>query len=225
MRFISLLGISGAGSSKEEEMRIGRTVGLAFAVAVAASAIAGASSAMATTTELCKVHQEPCQAANHWTEIHVVSVGKASIITSIANVECNALFKAMLLALASPQIAHETANVWTECAIKEGSACKVTQTALGLYRLLKTVLNLGTVATAGRRAKVECGAFMNCEYGEEETETPIGTIEGAGHQAGSGHGMFNIGPMPLKKIGGFLCPATAEFRALYEPLADFFVVA
>jgi len=206
-------------------MRIGKTIGLAFVAAVAASAIAGASSASATTTELCKVHQEPCQAANHWAEIHVISVGKTKVITSIATVECTGLFKASLLALASPQIAHEVENVSSECTAGEAGACEVTTTALGLYRLLKTVLNLGTVSTGGRRFKVKCGSFLNCEFAEDETEAPIGTIEGAGHQAGSGHGMFNIGPRTLKKVEGFLCPSSAKFAALYEPLADFYVVA
>jgi len=198
--------------------------GLIAAIGVAAVAVM-APSAMATNTALCKVHQEPCQAANLWGEIHVVSVGRVDIETSLLDVECSALFKATLLGLAAPQIAHETADVMSECTAGEAGECTVTETALGLYRLLKTALNLGTVATGGRREKVECEIGINCEYEEPESATPVGTMEGAGHRAGSGHGMFNIGPVSLNKVSGFFCPASAEYQALYEPLADFYIVS
>src|SRR4051794_965020 len=56
-------------------------------------AFVGASSAMAEgSTALCKVDQTPCAAGNLFGTVHEESVGKATLLSSSLNVECNVLF-------------------------------------------------------------------------------------------------------------------------------------
>ncbi len=210
-------------------MRLRKAIGLVATTGTIA--LLAVSSAAATSTQLCKVHKEPCPAGSGVTTIHLTNVGDVVIHATLLGINtltlCHkSLIEATVLGLAAPQILHLTSMSLEECFREknglDGDKCTYTVTSLGLLEVLKTALNLGEVKTTGTNALVACPGVPECEYGGNEVK--LGTTEGALHTAGAGHGMFNISAT-LKVKGGAFCPSTALGLALYEPLEHLFLVA
>ncbi len=211
--------------------------GLAGLVVVAAMAFVGATSASATTTQLCKVHKEPCPAGSAVTSIHMVNVGAVPVLlNSTADVLClSVLAVGTPLELASPQIVDVTQFTFSNCGTNAAhNNCTVTALELPKLSVLKTALNLGTLTAptgAGEgRTNVKCTILgfikINCDY--KGAGLSFG-VEGAGHTATAGHGMLTSlkTSLPLSESleGGGLCPSTSSIDALLEPLEDTYIVS
>ncbi len=212
-------------------MKLIKMIGLTAVAAVVAMAFLGASSAMATSTQLCKVHTEPCPAGSGAAKVHMTNVGDVVLHATLLGINvlilCHkSLGEGTLLGLAAPQVGHLTSLNFEECFREkngvDGDKCTVTVTSLGLLEVLKTALNLGEAKTTGTNALVSCPGLPECEYGGNEVA--LGSVEGALHKAGTGHGMLNANAT-LKVKGGAFCPSTALWLGLYEPLEHLFVVA
>jgi hypothetical protein len=94
--------ISAELPGRRSKVKSVKMFGLAVLAALMAMAFVGASSASAESTQLCTVDEASCTHAV--TSVHVLSVGKAKLL-SIIPVECNVLFASTSVgALASPQI-------------------------------------------------------------------------------------------------------------------------
>lgn len=92
-------------TEEKDKVKFIKILGLA---AIAAMALVGASSAMANgPTVLCKVHEEPCAAANIYTG-HFEGLAKnPEVLSPIANIKCNhSVILGNALGLAAPQVTH-----------------------------------------------------------------------------------------------------------------------
>src|SRR5882672_436154 len=206
-------------------MKFSKTLGFALVVCLGAMALVGTSSASATNTALCTVHEEPCAAANMVTTLHVVAkdpkllfkfMGAATVVLCEKS-----LLTAKVGALGAPQVAATGEIKWENCETG-GLSCKVTTNQTGTFDILKTALNLGQMKSLGNEVNVNCvEAGITCTFGGE----PVFNVEGAGHTAGAGHGMFTANGSTMQRTAGPFCEATAALDALYEPSVDFFVVS
>jgi hypothetical protein len=131
------------------------------------------------------------------------------------------LFTVILSTLGAPQAATPTELKWENCETG-GTVCELTTVSLGTFDILKTALNLALMKSLGNEVNVNCvGAGITCTFGGE----PVFNVEGAGHTAGAGLGMFTANKLSMQKIVGPFCGATADLDALFEPTANFFVVS
>jgi hypothetical protein len=206
-------------------------VGLAALTALAAMAIVGATSAMATeATALCKVNQNPCEAANLVTEQHMTLVGNGVLhgLSPLFNVLClSGLVLGEVLGLAAAgsggQQIHLSKLDFTLCGTNSTHTnCEIKQLVLPLLvDVLKTAANLGTATGLNGETLIKC------------TIPLIGTIdcvyEGAGlgfdvKSAGGtdGHGMLNAEATPVNKTAGsgFCSEESTITTGLLEPLTD-----
>jgi hypothetical protein len=202
--------------------------GLAALAAVAAMAFVGGSSAMANgPSSLCKTHEDPCAAGNRATGVHMVAVGDTVLKTNVATVLCLGSLASGNTengGLGSPLGITMTAITWTSCGTTAAhNNCDVLTTKLGLFDALTTSLNLGTATALGTEVLVECDLAidLHCVYGGTVTGFKV---EGAGHTAGAGNGMFTATELSVPKTGGFFCPNTSLWTALYEPLEKLYEV-
>jgi hypothetical protein len=202
-----------------------RMLGLAVAACLVVMALVAASPASAENTALCTVHEEPCAAANMVVTLQAVAkdpkllfkfMGAATVVLCERS-----QFTVILGALGAPQVATPTELKWENCETG-GTACEVTTVSMGTFDILKTALNLALMNSLGNEVNVNCvEAGITCTFGGE----PQFGVEGAGHMAGAGHGMFTANKLLMKRTAGPLCEATAALDALYEPSANFFVVS
>src|SRR5262245_49844990 len=83
-----------------------KTLGLVAVAAILAMAFVGASSAMAESTALCKVDvgKGECEPPSFIGHVHEVTVGELTILSSILNVSCEALFLGDVEQVGSPEI-------------------------------------------------------------------------------------------------------------------------
>ncbi len=199
--------------------------GLTALVAVAAMALVGASSAMASeSTALCKVNEEVCASGNQVKAIHMVTVGEPLLHTNILDVRClSSLAQATVGALGTAptaQVATVTSLTWTGCGQGENKThnCEVTTLKNPTFDVLRTAPNKGTAIALNAEVLVLCSGFLHCVYGGKEVK-PF-TIEGS--SATAGNGMFTATKLSIPVVSGFLCPSTSEWTALYEPLEKIF---
>jgi hypothetical protein len=209
-------------------MRLIKAFGLVAMAAIAAMAMLGAASAVASeNTSLCKIHQEPCAEANRAKTVHFVA-GTTVLKTSILTVLClSSLVKGEVegtgLATApNPLGVKVTELLWNNCGSNtEHNNCEVKNLKLPLFDVLKTALNLGTAIALGPEVLVKCGESLHCVYGGKEVKGF--TVEGALHTTGAGHGMFTATELEVPFVSGFLCPSVSKWTALYEPLEHLFI--
>lgn len=206
-------------------MKLVKMFGLAVTMAVAAMALVGATSAIGST-QLCTVHSAAtCGAGNETKSVHMVTVGEPLLHTSLVDVRCvSSLGVGAPGALGATQEAPTSELTWIECGRGTNTThnCTVKTLKNPTFDVTRTALNLGTAVALGAEVLVECGAFIHCTYGGAEVKGF--TVEGALHQAGSGHGMFTAAALSVPNVGGFLCPATSEWTALYEPLVHTYIL-
>jgi len=216
-------------------MRILKLLATLVPLTILAWAIAAPASA--TKTALCKVHQEPCQAGNLVTDLHMLAVGNVYLLNTEADILClNGLIKGKVDALEAPQGVQVSEYTLTNCGTNAAhSNCTVTFPVRPNFFILKTALNLGQLSETGHSMRIECtlfGILVKCTYKfSEGIRTFI--VEGAQHKgAGTGHGMLTYPPPGEEEEGEVeleegtaLCPDTFQYEGLFEPLTDFWVVS
>jgi hypothetical protein len=193
--------------------------GLALVAAVASMALVAASSAMATTTQLCYAHEQPCSANN--TVFFGRLVAKDPVFLTVSgNLLCaEALILFEAKKLGQPQSLPVVNILWFECELG-ATKCTVTTTE-AQFLLLRTALNLGTALSSGNLFALACGG-PPCTYGTEFTLS----AEGALHTAGAGNGMFTASETPIgRTAGGLFCAKEVKLDALFEFLSATYIVS
>jgi hypothetical protein len=206
-----------------------KLIGLTALSALAAMAFIGASSAMAETTALCNVDPvgtEICPAGNLVSHVHEESVGKATLLSSSLNVECNVLFlgdtkvlnaKGELIAGSLGNPLHIVGTfTYTNC----NNSCTVTEvngpsdiTVLKLGHELADVTGKGEV-------KLNClFGFVKCVYNGTGLK---GHGLGPLLTSGSANGEVRIEGQETHIVSGS-CPEKAFLDILTTPLTATYI--
>jgi hypothetical protein len=202
-----------------ESMKYIKTLGLTVVAAVAAMAIMGAGTAMATgPTALCKEHKDPCPEAQLYgvgtliegLAVDPVLLGNFFGFTGTVLCEHSVVSgKIEEKALNTPlKVKLEKITFTGNCKSTFGGSCTVTTVKLGLVDLLRTALNLGTATSLGNEIKVVCGGFpsIECTFG--------GTPEL--HAEGSPVKHLTANAAVLSAVSGSACPTSPRWDALYK---------
>jgi hypothetical protein len=208
--------IGGRYRQKESKVKAIKMIGLAALTALMAMAFVGATSASATT--LCNTDTEPCGSAT--TEVHETSVGKAVLLTSIGNTECNVLFKSTSVGEGGGATQSVTGNfTYTNCVLG-GSACTATEEN-GPVKITveKTGAETSNITGEGL-VHVVCSGFIDCSYN--------GTgLHGTGKGplvATQANGEVTLSEQETtKEAGGFLCPKTSLLDITTTPLVKTYI--
>jgi hypothetical protein len=212
-----------------DSMKLIKTLGLMVVAAVAAMAIAGAGTAMATgSTALCKEHKDPCPAGALYGVGQVIE-GLATSPVLLANffgftgsISCEhsvVAGKIETSALANPLQGKIDKITFTgDCLSTFGGSCTVTTVKTGLLDLLRTALNLGTATSLGNEIKVVCGGFpsVECTFGG----TPQLHVEGSPVKH------LTAKEAVLTAVSGSACPSSPRWDALYkiiQPAGNVFI--
>lgn len=211
-------------------MRLIKMLGLAAVAAIAAMAFLGASSAAAEfATTLCEEKSATLtcpelKQAKSFTMLATTTTLLASVEVLCLHSSATGTVESPTLTPAGTPLGVQLSKLeFKECGrVSSGSHsdCKVTVKKQPLLEVLKTGVNLGTAKVnpaAPAEINIECGSFINCTY--SETTKPL-TVESAEHTEGNKWGMLTASKVVVAKGKGFLCPATAEWDALYEPLEN-----
>jgi hypothetical protein len=182
-----------------------KILGVVAVAVVAATALVGASSAMASTA-LCKVNEDPCAEANLVTEVHYTAE-KVLIHTSTMDYECSALLSATVSKLGEKtQTLEAQSLVYTNC----NQGCSRTVKKLGTFTVERTEAETAKIDGTGFEIFVECSTQINCSYAFNGL---TGTMLGAGLTGDNGHITYN--EATLERIGGLFCPTVATLSALF----------
>jgi hypothetical protein len=194
--------------------RTGTPIGLITALGLAAFFLVGPAAATAGTTSLCLKDATPCteQLA---TAVHLVDP-EALILSSILDVECEALYSGEILSPYSASPLHIVGNLsFPNC---NGGECEAKETSTStLLSLLRTGIEKGSMTGEGQ-VLVKCGSFLHCVYNGKGLEA---TAEGP--LLAGGNGLISIHKAVLNKVSGFFCPSTSELDVLYEPLEPLYI--
>jgi len=183
-------------------MSIVKQFGLTALIALVAMAVVGATSALATSTQLCKVHTSlTCEAGNAQTHVHnVLKAGTVyKILNSFLSILClGALTESTPLGLATngPQVVHVLELTFSGCGTGSGhSNCTITTEEQPLAHLLKTGLDQGVLLFLSGRLRLVCSNIgINCVY----------DLEGMEFAAGANH--LTAEETPTTELGGkFFC--------------------
>lgn len=186
---------------------------LGLVTAIVSTALLGAAPAMASSTALCSMDKDPCPEANQTTKVHYVA-DNILIHTSVMDYECDALLSATVLKLGAPQILDATSLVYTSC----DQGCTRTVKALGTFSVLRTGVELASIAGNGFEVRVQCGSLIDCTYSFKEL---TGTVLGPLLTGDNGH--ITYVEAGLLSLGGILCPKVANLNALFESLEAVYV--
>jgi len=180
-------------------------------IAMAAMAIAGTSTAMASNTALCTHHEEPCAAGRIYEGHFEALAENLTFLTNAINVVCKkGRILGFALGLASPQVTHLEALAYTECLAQGAVACTVESTEIGLLLILRTALNLGSAKMDNTRVSVSCpGVPIECEY-----EMSM-VMHASGSPSANALAEITAAGLPLEGVGMF-CPAGPSFDAEYK---------
>jgi hypothetical protein len=203
-------------SQKESKVKAIKTIGLAALTALMAMAFVGATSASATT--LCNTDTEPCGSAT--TEVHETSVGKAVLLTSIGNTECNVLFKSTAIGAGGGKTQSVTGNfTYTNCVLG-GSSCTATEEH-GPVEIAVEKTGAETSKITGKGlVHVVCSGFIDCSYNGTGL---VGTGKGA-LVSKQVNGEVSLSEQSTtKEEGGFLCPKTAKLDITTTPLVKTYI--
>jgi hypothetical protein len=191
--------------------------GLAVLAALMAMAIAGASPAMATSTQLCAVDASPCSSAV--THVHETTLAGSpmNLLSSLGNVTCDVLFLSTSVGgLRAPQLI-EGNFTYTNCK-RITEVCTVTEIiGPSLHDVLKEGHETASV-TVGPTFKVKCGPFINCTFFWEVT----GTAKGPLLSTETNGQVSIIGATPFA-TSGILCPGASELDIVTTPLSATYI--
>jgi hypothetical protein len=199
---------------------------LSIVAATALMAFAQVAPAMATNTQICKLHQEPCAVGNRVTSVHFVS-GTTLFLSTFATALClSSLLSGTVGPLAAPQKITVTTLTFTNCGTTaEHNNCTVKTLKLGEIDVLKTALNLGTATWLNLEVLISCPSLgIHCIYGGAAI-TGF-TFQGALHTAETGNGKVIGSTIGILKVsGGLLCPEQVQWHVAYEALEHLFLVS
>jgi len=190
------------------------------ALATAAMAFVGATSASALNTQLCTEHTGlSCGVGRGAPSVHVVlKAGTIGELLADISVLClGYLAEATALGLGSPQSVHSSTQSFTGCGTGSAhSNCTVTipSNQQPLYSLLKTGLDEGTLTAVSGQTRLLCSNLgLDCIF----------DVAGMSFQAGGGHVTSTLGP--TTELGGiFKCPGSGLLDALLETLTNTYVL-
>jgi hypothetical protein len=195
---------------------------LSTVAALAVMAFAQISPATATSTQLCKVHQEPCPIGSAATGVHLVA-GTSITMTNLLTFLClSSLILGKVGGLAAPQQITVTTLTYEKCGSNLAhNNCELKILTLPVIDVLKNALNLGTTIWLGLKALVKCSG-EHCVFGGPEV---VGFgFEGPLHSSEAGHGKIFASSINLPRVEGFLCPAESKLTVVYESLEHLFLV-
>ncbi|HEX6754304.1 MAG TPA: hypothetical protein VF093_12060 [Solirubrobacterales bacterium] len=204
-------------------MRLINVFNLTFAIVVAA-VFAGATSASATSTQLCSSYLTlACGGEDGVGTLHVaLEAGTVWKLLALINVLClGALVEVNPLGLGNPQSVHGTSMSFSGCGT--GSAhnnCTVTVQEQPLSNLLKTGLDEGVLTATSGRLRLQCPNLgIDCVFDTVGSELSVG----------SNH--ITADEMPINELGGkFFCPGEGLLDVLYDalytggPIQSFYVL-
>ena len=204
-------------------MKLLKMFSLAALAALMTMAFAGASSAMAESTALCKedavlLTNEECPAGKLITEVHEVSVGKGVLLSSVFTIECEVLFLGDVTSandLGNPLVILGNFTFpMAGCETTSGTLCEVKEeSASATIQVLKLGHELADV-TYAVEINWHCGVIWNCTYNS------VGLL---GHDLGpllssSLNGNVGISEKTINKSGGSFCPKTTKLDLTTSPL-------
>lgn len=200
-------------------MKYIKTLGLTVVAAVAAMALVGAGTAMATgPTALCKEHIDACPEAKLYPVGEIIEglatnpvlLGNFFGFTGTVSCEHSVVSgKIEEKALNTPlKILINKITFTGNCKSTFGGTCTVTTVKTGLVDLLRTALNLGIATSLGNEIKVVCGGFpsIECTFG--------GTPEL--HAEGSPAKQLTANAAVLSAVSGSACPTSPRWDAVYK---------
>jgi hypothetical protein len=197
-------------------MKSFKTFGLAALVALMAMAFADASSALGETTALCLADEVPCSVANTVVHTHESSAGKATLLTSSLNTECDALLLAeALTALGAPAIfdgSYTYSNCTKNCTLTE-------ENGPSILKILKTGTEKAELTYNQWLVHLVCSPFIDCRYDQEGLK---GTVSGALIST-QPNGETAFLDVTLHKESGVLCPKTAKLDIVTTPIGAVYV--
>jgi hypothetical protein len=133
-----------------------KMLGLAALAALLAMAFVGASSAVASSTELCSSEGEACETITH---VHETSVGKGVLKSELPTIECTVLFLGDTEAGTSAPLVINGQFTYSAC----NNFCSVKEESAGAkIEVLRTASELASVTGKGL-VNVKC-PFINCNY-------------------------------------------------------------
>jgi hypothetical protein len=191
-----------------------KMLGLAALTALLAMAFVGASSAMAESTGLCSADESPCEAGKSILHVHetTLSGSKATLLNSISNVLCDALFLGDVEEEGNPEVI-EGNFTYTNCVDEKPNSCTATEeSASSIIKVLKEGHETAKVTGEGE-VKVVCTG-ISCVY---KGEGLIGTGKGPLLSTET-NGEVSIVDQTTTKVKGLLCPATAKLDIKTTPL-------
>jgi hypothetical protein len=198
--------------------------GLAAVAAVAAMAFVGATSASATSTQLCTEHNVgsglACAGGKEVLKVHqVLPAGAVGKLLAAINVLClgflveadvtNAAGVAGALVTTGPQKITSITQTFTGCGTGAlHNNCEVSTVQQPVFNLLKSGLDAGVLSAVSGQVRLVCPNLgLNCLY----------DVEGMEFSAGGGH--LTAEETPVTELGGkFFCPDEGKLDALVESL-------
>ncbi len=198
-------------------MRFIKMFGLAAIGGVAVMAFVGATSASATSTQICTTHTGLTCGGNGVSTVHaVLAAGTVLEILAPIPVLClSELFEATALGLGNPQSIHITTKTASGCGT--GSAhnnCTLSTQENPLANLLKISLDLGIVTLTSGRLRLQCSSLgIDCIY------------DAAGMELAAGGGQWTMEETATTELGGkFFCPDEGFLHSVMETLGDAYVL-
>jgi hypothetical protein len=211
--------------------------------AAIAMALISAAPAMAASTALCKVPENPCKTKatlekekfktpteNQIQTLHMTASAGSPWIWGppLFSVICkNVLLEGKVEGLGNPLTISVKSLTYNECSLDgEGNNCEVKEEDAGItYTLNKTGENVGDLAVKGI-LQVHC-VVNGSEVFDCTDELDGTTMTFKGRAGGKEHGMLIEDGKKLKTFGGTPCVDMTEgeeiFEGLLEPLEDVYV--
>ena len=190
---------------------------LAALTALMTMIFAGASPAIAGTTSLCTVEENPCAGKNIVKHGHETSVGKATLNSELPTIECNVLL--LITATVEPSLAAPLLLQTTEsysgcnnfCSVKEENGPSINE-------VLKTGAELASAVVEGL-VRVVC-PFINCSFNGEGIEGhglgPLASAQGSGS-------LVITEQEVSKESGGEICPPEGFLSVTSTPLSKTYI--
>jgi hypothetical protein len=218
--------IGGRYRQKESKVKAIKMTGLAALTALMAMAFVGATSAMALETSLCTADEATCATANQKTSVTETSVGKAVLLTSIGNTECNVTYEGSMskngegkFITLAPSLTLIGGFTYKNCVLG-GSSCTATEeNGPSKIKVEKTGSETAKVTGEGL-VHVVCSGFIDCSYNGTGL---VGTGKGALIST-QVNGEVNLKEQSTtKEAGGFLCPKTAKLDITTTPSSKTYI--
>jgi len=186
-----------------------KMLSLAALAVLMAMAFAGASSAMAADTALCKTDESPCILVNQVTHVHEATSVNAEILNGLGHVKCGVLFLSTAVgALATTQVINGNftyANCKRKKLVPPEENCTVAEIN-GPAEIKVLRLNPEESEVAFKfEVSVVCGGVINCVY---DGVGLLGT--GSGPLPSSTNGKVTINAQTMHKVSGSFCPEEAK---------------